>query len=35
LFLSPSDKRTKVLKEFGGKETKGKWDFKKAKTIVL
>jgi len=35
LFLSPSDKRTKVLKEFGGKETTGKWDFKKAKTILL
>jgi len=35
LFLSPSDKRTEVLKDFGGELKEGKWDFKKAKTILL
>jgi len=35
LFLSPSKKLNKVLKSFGGVKKKGKWNFSRAKTILL
>lgn len=35
LFLTPSDERKRILKDLGAKYTKDKWNFEKAKTILL
>jgi len=35
LFLSPSNERKKVLKDLGAKQTKDKWHFEEAKTILV